>query len=35
VVWLISIALGAFAAVVNLPIEERLIARAPAPRPAV
>jgi len=35
VVWLISIALGVFAALVNLPIEERLIARAPAPRPAV
>ena len=35
VVWLISIALGVFAALVNLPIEERLIARAPVPRPAV
>jgi MFS family permease len=34
VVWLISIALGIFAALVNLPIEERLIVRAPAPRPA-
>jgi len=34
VVWLISIALGIFAALVNLPIEERLIERAPAPRPA-
>jgi predicted MFS family arabinose efflux permease len=34
VVWLISIALGVFAALVNLPIEERLIARAPVPRPA-
>lgn len=35
VVWLISIALGVFAALVNLPIEERLIERVPAPRPAV
>ena len=35
VVWLISIALGVFAALVNLPIEERLVIRAPAPRPAV
>jgi MFS family permease len=35
VVWLISIALGVFAALVNLPIEERLIERAPVPRPAV
>jgi MFS family permease len=35
VVWLISIALGIFAALVNLPIEERLIERAPVPRPAV
>jgi MFS family permease len=35
VVWLISIALGIFAALVNLPIEERLIERAPEPRPAV
>ena len=34
VVWLISIALGAFAALVNLPIQERPIVRAPAPRPA-
>ncbi|HKW37495.1 MAG TPA: MFS transporter [Burkholderiales bacterium] len=34
VVWLISIALGLFAALVNLPIQERPIARAPAPRPA-
>jgi cyanate permease len=34
VVWLISIALGVFAALVNLPIEERLIARAAVPRPA-
>jgi len=34
VVWLISIALGIFAALVNLPIEERLIERIPAPRPA-
>jgi MFS family permease len=34
VVWLISVALGIFAALVNLPIQERLIERAPAPRPA-
>ena len=34
VVWLISIALGIFAALVNLPIEERPIVRSPAPRPA-
>ena len=34
VVWLISIGLGIFAALVNLPIEERAIVRAPAPRPA-
>jgi len=34
VVWLISIALGIFAALVNLPIQERPIVRAPAPRPA-
>ena len=34
VVWLISIALGIFAALVNLPIQERPIARATAPRPA-
>jgi MFS family permease len=34
VVWMISIALGIFAALVNLPIQERLIVRAPAPRPA-
>jgi hypothetical protein len=34
-VWLISIALGNFAALVNLPIQERAIVRAPAPRPAV
>jgi cyanate permease len=34
VVWLISIALGVFAALVNLPIEERLVERAPAPHPA-
>jgi len=34
VVWLISIALGLFAALVNLPIQERPVARAPAPRPA-
>ena len=34
VVWLISIALGVFAALVNLPIEERLIERAPVPHPA-
>jgi MFS family permease len=34
VVWMISIGLGVFAALVNLPIEERLIERAPAPRPA-
>jgi MFS family permease len=33
-VWLVSIALGIFAALVNLPIEERAAARAPAPRPA-
>ena len=33
VVWLISIALGVFAALVNLPIQERPIVRAPAPRP--
>jgi predicted MFS family arabinose efflux permease len=33
-VWLISIALGVFAALVNLPIQERAIERAPAPRPA-
>ena len=34
VVWLISIGLGIFAALVNLPIQERPIVRAPAPRPA-
>ena len=34
VVWLISIALGIFAALVNLLIQERPIARAPVPRPA-
>jgi MFS family permease len=34
VVWLISIALGVFAALVNLPIQERAIVRAAAPRPA-
>jgi len=34
VVWLISIALGIFAALVNLPIEERAIERDPAPRAA-
>ena len=34
VVWVISIGLGVFAALVNLPIQERLIERAPAPRPA-
>jgi MFS family permease len=34
VVWMISIALGIFAALVNLPIQERLIVRVPAPRPA-
>ncbi|HET7765714.1 MAG TPA: MFS transporter [Burkholderiales bacterium] len=34
VVWLISIALGLFAALVNLPIQERPVVRAPAPRPA-
>ena len=34
VVWLISIALGLFAALVNLPIQERPVARVPAPRPA-
>jgi MFS family permease len=34
VVWLISIALGIFAALVNLPIEERAIERAPAARAA-
>jgi len=33
-VWLISIALGIFAAFVNLPIEERAVVRAAAPRPA-
>jgi len=33
-VWLISIALGIFAALVNLPIEERAIERAPAARAA-
>ena len=33
-VWLISIALGVFAALVNLPIQERAIERAPVPRPA-
>jgi MFS family permease len=33
VVWMISIGLGVFAALVNLPIEERLIERSPAPRP--
>jgi predicted MFS family arabinose efflux permease len=35
VVWLISIALGLFAALVNLPIQERPVVRAPVPRPAV
>lgn len=34
VVWMISIALGVFAGLVNLPIEERAIIRAPAPRAA-
>src|SRR5712691_9273280 len=34
VVWMISIALGIFAALVNLPIEEHAIERAPLPRPA-
>jgi len=34
VVWLISIGLGIFAALVNLPVEERAIERTPAPRPA-
>ena len=34
VVWLISIALGLFAAAVNLPIQERPIVRTPVPRPA-
>jgi MFS family permease len=34
VVWLISIALGVFAGLVNLPIQERPVVRAPAPRPA-
>jgi MFS family permease len=34
VVWLISIGLGIFAALVNLPIEERAIERAPLARPA-
>jgi MFS family permease len=33
VVWLISIGLGVFAALVNLPIEERPVVRVPAPRP--
>jgi MFS family permease len=33
-VWLISIALGVFAALVNLPIQERAIERVPVPRPA-
>ena len=32
--WWISIALGVFAALVNLPIQERAIVRAPAPGPA-
>ncbi|HZT63843.1 MAG TPA: MFS transporter [Burkholderiales bacterium] len=34
VVWMISIGLGIFAALVNLPIQERPIVRAPAPTPA-
>jgi MFS family permease len=34
VVWLISISLGIFAAIVNLPIQERAIVRAPAARAA-
>jgi MFS family permease len=34
VVWMISIALGVFAGLINLPIEERAIVRAPAPQPA-
>ena len=34
VVWMISIALGVFAGLINLPIEERAIMRAPAPRAA-
>jgi predicted MFS family arabinose efflux permease len=34
VVWLISIGLGLFAALVNLPIQERPVVRAPVPRPA-
>jgi predicted MFS family arabinose efflux permease len=33
VVWYIAIALGVFAALINLPIQERAIAR-PAPSPA-
>jgi hypothetical protein len=33
--WLISIGLGAFAALVNLPIQEHAIKRVAAPRPAV
>ncbi|HVQ60983.1 MAG TPA: MFS transporter [Burkholderiales bacterium] len=34
VVWMISIGLGIFAALVNLPIQERPVVRAPAPTPA-
>jgi predicted MFS family arabinose efflux permease len=34
VVWSISIVLGFFAALVNLPIQERPVVRAPAPHPA-
>ncbi len=33
VVWMISIGLGVFAALVNLPIQERPVVRAPAPSP--
>jgi cyanate permease len=33
-VWMISIGLGVFAALVNLPIQERPVVRVPVPRPA-
>jgi predicted MFS family arabinose efflux permease len=35
IIWLCSIALGVFAGLVNLPIDERAIKRAPALQPAV
>ena len=34
VVWYLAIALGIFAAIVNLPVREAPIARGPVPQPA-